>query len=292
MHVAYHIGAHCTDDDRLIKSLLKNKGVLANEGVIVPGPGRYRNALGSVVNKLAGAKASPETQDMLLDSILDVDNAERLILGHANFLGVHSRVLESGEFYPVARDKVTRLRNLFPDSPVSFFIGLRNPATFLPALFELGDSDDFTAFLGQIDPRDLFWSDVIETIRDAAPDCPVTVWCNEDTPLIWSEIMTEIAGIEPGEVPLKGGLDIIAEIMAKGGMARLRAYLDTHTPQNEMHRRRILAAFLDKFAMEDAVEQELDLPGWTAELIDDLTAAYDDDLLEIAAMPGVTVLSP
>jgi len=53
----------------------------------------------------------------------------------------------------------------------------------------------------------------------------------------------------------------------------------------------VLTAFLDKYALDDEVEEELDLPGWTPELIDQITANYDDDLIEIARIPGVTVLT-
>lgn len=291
MHIAYHLGAHCTDDDKLVKSLLRNNGILSKNGVIVPGPGRYRKVISDVVGKLKGGKASPETQDVLLETILDVDHAERLVLSHANFLGIHSRALEHGQLYHLAPDKVTRLRNLFPDNPVSFHIAMRDPATLVPALFALSEETDFLKFLGNVDPLELSWATVIASIREAAPDCPVVCWCNEDTPMIWPEVMAEVAGINRGEVKLKGGLDILSEIMAKEGVQRLRAYMASHPPQSEMQRRRILAAFLDKYALEEEVVEELDLPGWTAELVEDLSANYDDDMLEIARMPGVTLLA-
>jgi len=42
MQVVYHLGAHSTDEERLVRGLLRAKGPLAERGVIVPGPGRYR----------------------------------------------------------------------------------------------------------------------------------------------------------------------------------------------------------------------------------------------------------
>ncbi len=38
MEIVYHLGAHCTDEDRLLRCLLKNRGILAQQGIIVPGP--------------------------------------------------------------------------------------------------------------------------------------------------------------------------------------------------------------------------------------------------------------
>ncbi len=290
MHVSFHIGAHCTDHDQLIKSLLKNKGVMANHGVIVPGPSRYRGLLAQVINKLNGAPASADTQDMLLESMMDEDSAERLVLSHDNFLGAPKRALEGGQLYPLAERNSQRLRNLFPDNPVEFFLSLRNPASFVPAIRRLQPDISHDAFLTGLDPRALYWSDMVHAIREANPDCPITVWCNEDTPMIWPEVLHELSGLEP-HIRLKGGLDIMAQITAKEGMKRLRSYFTTHPPQSEIQRRRVLAAFLDKYALDDEIEEELDLPGWTPELIDELTASYDDDMLEIARIPGVTLLT-
>lgn len=291
MHISFHIGAHCTDDDQLVKSLLKNKGRLANEGIIVPGPGRYRDLFAKVVPKLAGEPASQDTQEMLLDAMIDEDHADRLVLSHMNFMGAPKKVLEDGQFYRLAPRNCRWLRNVFPDDPVEFFVALRNPASFLPDLYSRIAKDvSLQDFLGQFDPRALYWSDTIHAIREANPGCPITVWCNEDTPLIWPEVLHEVAGLDP-MVRLKGGLDIMGQITAKEGMVRLRKYMKSHPPQNEIQRRRILSAFLDKFALDDAIEDELDLPGWTDELVDELTGAYDDDMLEIKRIPGVTLLT-
>ena len=291
MHISFHIGAHCTDDDQLVKSLLKNKGRLADEGVIVPGPGRYRDLLSKVVPKLSGEPASQDTQEMLLDAMLDVDDAERLILSHDNFMGGPKKALGQGQLYPMAGRNTAWLRALFPDNPVEFFVATRNPASFVPDLWRrLAGKMDLGAFLSSFDPHALYWSDVVHAIREANPGCPITVWCNEDTPLIWKELLHEIAGLDQG-IKLMGGLDVMGQITAKEGMKRLRAYMKTHPAQNEIQRRRILSAFLDKFALDDEIEEVVDLPGWTDELVAEMSAAYDDDMLEVKRIPGVTLLT-
>ena len=40
------------------------------------------------------------------------------------------------------------------------------------------------------------------------------------------------------------------------------------------------------------VEEEVDLPGWTEPLVDQLTEQYEEDIFEISRIPGVTFLSP
>ena len=42
MRIVYHLGAHCTDDERLMRCLLKNRDVLSAQGIVVPGPSKYR----------------------------------------------------------------------------------------------------------------------------------------------------------------------------------------------------------------------------------------------------------
>ena len=129
------------------------------------------------------------------------------------------------------------------------------------------------------------------SIREAAPNVPITLWCNEDTPLIWAQIIRDLAGLEHGE-KITGGFDLLSDIMSREGMRRFRAYLHEHQGMTEMQKRRVIAAFLDKFALEDALEEELDIPGWTDELVEELTEIYDEDVFHIQRMPGVQMITP
>lgn len=289
MRISFHIGVHETDDDQLIKSLLKNPKVLHAENVAVPGPSRYRQIVNQVLERLKGAPASQDTQDVLLEQILDSDEIRQIVLSSPYFLSNHPGALRAGRLYPRAGAATKALRNLFPETPVEFFIAVRNPATFVPALHMRLQKGPFAEFTTGIDPDTLVWSDMIRDIRDANPETPITVWCNEDTPFIWPEVMHRVAGIAP-EVQMMGGFDVLGQILAKEGMKRLRAFLAQHPPTDEENRRRVLAAFLDKYALEDEVEQELDLPGWTPELVDHLSEVYDDDMIEIARIDGVQLL--
>ncbi len=289
MRICFHIGAHETDEDQLVKSLLKNAKTLLAENVAVPGPGRYRPIINQVLDKLRGARASQDTQDVLLEQILDADDTDRLVLSSPYFLSNHPGALRGGRLYPRAGAATLGLRNLFPDNEVEFFIAVRNPATFVPALHMRLQKAPFAEYTAGIDPDTLIWSDVVRDIRAACPDAPVTVWCNEDTPLIWPEVMHRITGISP-DIQLKGGFDILSRIMAREGVKRLRAYLGAHPPGTEDQRRRILAAFLDKYALEDEVEEELDLPGWTPELVDHFGDVYDDDMIELSRIDGVRLI--
>ena len=103
--------------------------------------------------------------------------------------------------------------------------------------------------------------------------------------------MRDMAGLDPA-TPVAGGTDLLRSIMSDEGMARLEAFLADHPGVTEIQKRRIYAAFLDKFAIEDEIEEELDLPGWTVPIVDHMTQAYDEDVYRIERIPGVTVLTP
>lgn len=292
MQVVFHIGAHCTGHDRLIRSLLKNRDMLAQHGVVVPGPGRYRKVLSDVLLKLRGAVATSETEDLLLDTVVETDGAERVILSNESFICMASKVLDDGRLYGKIA-KSAWLRNAFPSADVEFALSLRNFATFLPALYEQmgGDFVDPIAFLGGLDPAMMSWVDVVTGLRAANPNCPIIVWCDEDTPIIWSEAMREMAGLD-GYAEFDGSNDVARRLMSREGNRRMKRYFEQKPPESESSRRQVVAEFLSKYADDDQIEQEITLPGWTDDLVEELTQNYDDDLEEIAAMPNVRVLIP
>lgn len=75
-------------------------------------------------------------------------------------------------------------------------------------------------------------------------------------------------------------------------MQRFAAYLKSHPDMTEIQKRRVISAFLDKFALEEEIEDELDLAGWTKDLMDDMTDVYDEDMLEVQRILGITLIAP
>ncbi|MBF9030137.1 hypothetical protein HKCCE3408_07005 [Rhodobacterales bacterium HKCCE3408] len=291
MQVVYHLGAPSTDDNMLIKSLLKNRARLAPEGIVVPPPGRYRNFLRDTARELEGLPASPEMQDQLLDAIADEDHVERLVLSDPRFVCINRLVVQGHRIWPMIERRTRLLRNLFPGSETEFFIGMRDPATLIPALFRASRFSDFAEFTENMLPRDVRWSEMLGRLRRAHPDARITVWCNEDTPLIWDEIMSAMAGL-PSPEGLEGREDLVQHIMEPAGFRRLTAYLAKHMIDNETQRRRIVAAFLGKYARAEAMEEELVAPGWTQEMLDEISEAYDADMERVAEIHEVDFITP
>lgn len=289
MQVVYHIGANCTDGDRLLRSLLRNVDALRPQGTCVPGPGRYRKVLREAILGLVeagpGAAVAPQMRDVLVEEIADGQDLRRLVMSNSTFLCLPQRVFEGGRFFGMAAAKAGALVQLFPSDGIEIFMGLRNPATFVPAIWRQSGMD-FDAFSKGIDPRAIRWSDVVANLRTAVPGARLVVWCNEDTTLIWGTLLRQLAGVA-ADAAMAGEYDLLAAVMAPEGMSRFMAYMTTHPGQNDLQVRRVIGAFLDKYALPDALEEEVDVPGWDTRLVDEITRAYEADVARIMAMEGV-----
>lgn len=288
MRIVYHLGVHCTDNERLLRCLLKNRGVLAEQSIVVPDPARYRNLLRDTAISLKGQPASLETQAIVLDQIMDEDQADRLVLSWDNFLSFPKWAVR-GSLYPSAGVRIRAFTQIFPQIEAEFHLAIRNPATFLPDLFLRRKDSSFEEFLDKTQPEDLHWSDMIRDILAQNPGVPLTVWCDEDTPLIWPEVVQAVSGHAPG-TRMADLHELLRRLMTDDGLTRMQSYLDTHPPTSVIQRRRIVSAFLDKFAVPEMIEMEVDLPGWTEDLVERITRTYEADAVAIAAMPGVTFL--
>lgn len=289
MRIVYHLGAHCTDEERLVRCLLKNRATLADQGIVVPAPTRYRKLLRDTAVQLKGQPAAIETQALVLEQIMDEDVADRLILSWDSFLSFPQWVIR-GTMYAFAGERIRAFTQIFPQIEAEFHLAIRNPATFLPALFDKQKGKTHEEFMENADPLHLRWSDVVAQIVAQNPGVPLVIWADEDTPLIWPEVLQAVSGHDDA-TDLEETDELLAGIMSPDGLARMRNYIATHPPQSVLQRRRITSAFLDKFALPDRIEMQFDMPGWTPDLVEAMTANYLDDIQRIRAMPGVTFIS-
>lgn len=289
MEIVFHIGAHCTDEDRIIRCLMKNRVALADEGIVVPMARHYRYLFRDLLTRLKGAPASREMQDIVLDAVMAQDRPRRVVFGHDMFLGLRSDALGSGRLYPMGPARVAALRNLFPDHPVSFRMAVRDIATFLPALHAANEPANEPAVPGGIDPLKLSWSSLLAEMREAVPDCPFIVWCNEDLAVLWPEVLRTVSG-HADEVQLNFLHEFMSELMQPEGVERMQAYFAANPPATDARRRRAVAAFLEKFGRPEQLEVEIDLPGWTQEYVEALSLAYEADVARIPAIEGIRLL--
>ncbi len=286
----YHLGVHCTDDDMLMRSLLRDGVALQERNVIVPRPRRYRKTVKTHMAEHRGDPMPDDVQQAFYDEVMRGYPAERVVLGDQDYLTLPQAVFEGQQLYSKAGFRTAWLRYLFPENPCEFFLAIRNPATYLPAALNQKSMPSYEKFVNGTDPLRMRWSGVVERIQKNNPGCPITVWCNEDTPLIWPQILRAITGTE-ASYPFQGDNDVVRSIMTEEGYEKMEAFLASMPPESEEQRQKVIAAFFDKFALEDEMEEEIDLPGWSPDLIDQVSDLYDADVEDIAGMDGVTLIS-
>ncbi|KGJ03508.1 hypothetical protein SAMN04487972_11820 [Paracoccus halophilus] len=291
MQVAFHCGVHGTDIYRMVKTLLQNRDWLLRNGIEPLTPSSHREVFLSATNALQGAPATPDMQQVMLDSLLEVDDPKRMICSTPNFLGTERRAISPEGLYVTAGEKMAALANLFPDCEVEFFLALKNPATLIPHVVSHKNTGTYREVMAGVDPEAMRWAPTIRSILSHLPGHRIIVWCNEDTALIWPEVVRRIATM-PSDVPLKAGLQILGDIMRPEGIHMIREALAREERLTTASRRRIFSEALEKHALPEEIDIEVNLPGWTQELVDRITAAYDRDVAEIAALPGIEFIAP
>lgn len=290
MDIALHIGAHLTDEGRLLRCLVKNREVLLEHGVEVPGPGRYRDALIRMAAAGLDGDLSVDSGHMLLEDCLDSDGTSRIILSEANVLSWKSGAVRAGGLYMQAGMRMAGLRTAFAEHQTHIFMAIRNPASLLPALLP-HLKPQVAQSIRTVRPDALLWGPMIAAMRQSWPEARLTVWCDEDTPFIWHRILQAVGGHDD-DTPLAHTFDWFDQVMVEGGAQKLETYLTAAPPVNDAHRQRVIAAFLDKYYDSEKVDVDVTIPEWDEETVDLISELYEHDVAALAADPDVTLIQP
>lgn len=291
MQIVYHCGVHGTDLYRMVKTLMQNRDWLYKNGIEPLTPNKHSNILNEALAALKGVPASAEMEQVMLDAILDTDEPRRVIFSTPGFLGKAERAVSAEGLYASAGAKMAALANLFPSAEIEFFMALKNPATLIPYVVAQEGSGSYEKVMNGTVPETLRWAPAIRRILSAIPGCRLVVWCHEDTSLIWPEVVRRIATM-PSDVPLKAGLQVLADIMQPEGLDMVREEMSKQERLTIERRRAIFAQALEKHALPEQIEMTVDLPGWDQDLVDLITDLYDEDVAQIAALPGVEFITP
>ncbi|MBS0565710.1 MAG: hypothetical protein JSR87_14940 [Proteobacteria bacterium] len=291
MRIVFHLGVHCTDDGRLIRSVLRSRSAFLDRPLHVPGPRSYRSLLRETLGILNGATASDEVQSLLLDALTDADEAERILLFHENLICLPQRIVSEQGLYAMAPRRLEAIANLFPGHQCEFHLALCNPAVLIPSLVQRGVAESYDAVMGGADLGRQRWLPTIRRIVEANRAIDLTLWCSEDAALIWPQILRRICALPP-DMALDGDTDMAAALMSDAGAAALRDGLAADPPASAEAWTSRVSAALEEHGRDEELTLPVDLPGWTGEVVADLTEAYIDECAAIATMPGVRFLSP
>ncbi|MGJ8624079.1 MAG: hypothetical protein ACSHW1_15070 [Yoonia sp.] len=288
MQIAFHIGANSTDEDRLLKSILRNVDALLQQGIAVPGPGKYRALIRQTIQGLEGQRPAPDTREILLDAILEDDQAKRLVLTNDNFIAVPKRAFDNATFYPQAEAKIAGLCRLFPEDELSFFLSIRHPASFLQDMALRSEVPNLGSYLGAFSPLDVQWSALVYRMKRIAPHCAFYVWCTEDSPLIWEDLIRLQSGIAD-DTPIIGKFDVLSRIISKAGQEKLKAL---PSDADRIARHEALAQIMEENILPDKADEAIHLPELTPAMIAEMSDIYEEDIEALSNMAGVEMILP
>lgn len=259
----------------------------------MPDPRNYRVILRETMNKLRQKAPSQEARDILIDIFLDGedDTVETLFLSNAFFFGIPREAVGNDQFYPKALTNLSKFLSLFGAENVLLCYAIRNPATFLPNLFEASNVQDFSGILNGSNPGALRWSELALRFRRAFPELPILMWCNEDTPFLWPEILRLMTNVDTS-VAMSGEYDLFKDIMPELAYKKFLEYIKAHPKIGVRQKRQVMVAFAEKFALSDVLIEELNAPNWTEELVARMTEFYDKDVELLKTLPKAQILLP
>ena len=152
-------------------------------------------------------------------------------------------------------------------------------------------TDNMNFIMNRSDPRALRWSDLLRSIRERFPALQITIWFTEDTPFIWGQLIRLVGGFSPSR-PMIGSYSLIERILSEEELTCFQAYLEKHPEMNERQKRKVMFAFAERFGRADVLEEDVNVPGWDAQMVYELTAQYRADLANVNAISDVRFVLP
>ncbi|EEE37325.1 hypothetical protein RKLH11_1161 [Rhodobacteraceae bacterium KLH11] len=291
MQMVIQAGAHFTDDAQLLDLLQANAQVLRDNQTAFWGLRPFRKIFRPALKPSADRPSQQETLMRFQKLFPGDQHVNRAILSSALYLGERPSIIMDGQFYPNAGQRTAYLDHLFSDSTVELFVGLRNPGSFIPKVLMLLSAPERAHILTSTDLSCLSWLAMIEDIRDLAPDVKITLWSNEDSPLIYGDIVRALAGL-PEDTPLEQEFAPLAALLSETGKQELKGLTEPQPTPNDPVFRGRLAQIFQQHALTDAIEEEIEMPGWSEDVVTAFTELYEQDLARLQTMPDIRFLKP
>lgn len=292
MKVTLHIGLHFTGKPILIESLAANHAALEQVNTSVPSWRSYSKPIKALIHKLDGLPPIGAEEDALLAQIISKSEPKHLIMSDPNWASPSDDIFLGGMLYRDIGKHTREVTELFSTSDLRISLAVKNPAFFVSdAVKQKKNSGPINNFLRWADPLMLSWVDVVDKLQAAAPDIPITMWCEEDAALIWPTVLRTIMGTPP-DAPIDAGHAALAPLLQPEGLQRFLAFIEKYPPKSQEKLEKIALAFLDKYATETALLPQCDVPTWSAETILDVTENYEEDIATLAARDNINFILP
>ncbi|MEN8837278.1 MAG: hypothetical protein ABF266_03885 [Celeribacter marinus] len=292
MKVHLHIGVHFTNTPRLAQAVKLNHRVYKRQNVVAPNVDDYRAQIDDLLHRVDGQAATLDESRDLLTRLAGDESATGLVMVDEQWCGPLESAFEERMLYAGLADRVRQISNVFNAADLHVSMSIINPATLIGSVLDNGHAAGHANwFANNIPAPDVSWMPCIDRIQETAPHVPLTIWTEEDAPLIWERILRHLGDLND-DVAVRGPLTAVRDMLSKEGGERLTAYAKKFTPASQAALERVSLAFLDKYEEVKTVGPAGGIPGWTHDDLAEITAGYDDDISALSKRSGVTVLQP
>ncbi len=291
MQVVIHAGVAFTDEDRLFGLLKANQETVANHNGAFFGRRAFRRHFRQALNELEPGTPALNTRKAFQGMIPKDKTVDRVVISQPGFLGAIQTSILDGQFYPLAGERIAYLDDMFDDCQMELFIGLRNPGSFIPKALMAQSEPERQRILAETDISCLSWLTMIDNIRDLAPDVQITLWSNEDSPLIWGDIARAMVEL-PEDTPLNEEFSFLSTLLTDEGRDEIETLIQRQPAIGSPTLRTDLGQIFARHADPTAIEEELTLPGWSDEIVAAFTELYEQDLDVLQNMQDIHFLTP
>lgn len=290
MDFRLHIGVHRTATQHLRRVLLTNRDLLEDQGICLPEPEFAERAFATALKQMKANEPLASVNAQLLSSLTQDKEYRRIVMIDPNISGTLLRPFGKEYFYPRIATTISRIVTALDGLPIRLFVGLRNPATFIPSCYcaSLRHKPEvpFGKFVSEANLQGLRWSDFLHRAQLKKADLGLTVWRAEDYPRIWRDVAQAFTGIENREV-LQGSSKPINPGLSLRGSILMHQFLQEKSANNRAGFEKISAAFAQKFPSSLGHTDEIH---WPEELTQSMTENYEDDWYYIERMDNVETL--
>ncbi|MEL6933572.1 MAG: hypothetical protein AAFO17_10835 [Pseudomonadota bacterium] len=283
MRLAIQAGVHHTEFSQLNRCLRLNSRLFFRHGSSVANA----NSNAYLSDFLSSATQPDWNGEFDWKEIIAKQDLEkRVVITSENFFGGPIFLAGAPQFYSNATPRLSAFLKFASPDELKMVFTIRNPATFLPSLYEGSTIKSFSDMVRGADPRDFKWSEMVLKLSREFPEVSFHIFCYEDLPMVWGDMIRLIGDLEPS-ASVRGEYSFVEKLMKPAGYQRLISYISGVPELSALQRRRVLTAFLDKYAIQEKIEQSIDIEGWSEDFIDILTKQYEDDLQVMTNLPNV-----
>lgn len=255
MNINFHLGAHSPVSSALDIFFEENFSALGDLGVNCPPRTSIQDNLMPVLNEEYAITPYEQTRiSSWLNYVEDFYECTTLCFSFDTFLSGKRGVLRGGVLYKNLENKLLRTSQLLSEHNVSIHLSIEDTGTFIPNIVEVAP-EHLLEQIRAMPVSNLSWVPVVERVKKSIPHAQLFVWPSDDFAQIAETVLERLCGVDS----ISTKFDLTKAIQAF-----------------EQSRSKI--------------GEGLKILNWTEDRFDKLELRFLDDLEEIAAMDGLSLI--